>query len=102
VHPRVFWSWQIQIHGDPYPFALLKLDIDHRLKILFLCKENSGTRSFADLLTRQWRCLGDSGGWLATKKGTNPIVPLRNLFFSVQRLHGFRQVVTHVQPQQKR
>ena len=23
------------------------------------------------------------------------------LFFSVQRLHGFRQVVTHVQPQQK-
>ena len=32
--------------------ALLKLDVEHRLKILFLCKENSGTRSFADLL--QW------------------------------------------------
>ena len=32
--------------------ALLELDVDHRLKILFLCKENSGTRSFADLL--QW------------------------------------------------
>ena len=27
--------------------ALLELDVDHRLKILFLCKENSGTRSFA-------------------------------------------------------
>ena len=54
--------------------ALLELDVDHRLKILFLCKENSGTRSFADLLTRQWRCLGDSGGWLATKKGTNPVI----------------------------
>ena len=32
--------------------ALLELDVEHRLKILFLCKENSGTRSFADLL--QW------------------------------------------------
>ena len=32
--------------------ALLELDVDHRLKILFLCKENSGTRSFADL--QQW------------------------------------------------
>ena len=32
--------------------ALLELDVDHRLRILFLCKENSGTRSFADLL--QW------------------------------------------------
>ena len=33
-------------------------------KILFLCKENSGTRSFADLLhwlDRQRRCLSDSG-----------------------------------------
>ena len=27
-------------------------NVDHRLKIIFLCKENSGTRSFADLL--QW------------------------------------------------
>ena len=32
--------------------ALLELDVDHRLNFLFLCKENSGTRSFADLL--QW------------------------------------------------
>ena len=32
--------------------ALIQLDIDRKLKILFLCKENSGTRSFADLL--QW------------------------------------------------
>ena len=32
--------------------ALLELDVDHRLRILFLCKENSGTRSFSDLL--QW------------------------------------------------
>ena len=32
--------------------ALLELDVDHRLRIIFLCKENSGTRSFADLL--QW------------------------------------------------
>ena len=30
--------------------ALIELDVDHNLKILFLCKENSGTRSFADLL----------------------------------------------------
>ena len=32
--------------------ALLELDVDHRLKTLFLCKENSGTRCFADPL--QW------------------------------------------------
>ena len=32
--------------------ALLELDVEHKLKFLFLCKENSGTRSFADLL--QW------------------------------------------------
>ena len=32
--------------------ALIQLDVDRKLKILFLCKENSGTRSFADLL--QW------------------------------------------------
>ena len=30
--------------------ALLELDVSNKLKILFLCKENSGTRSFADLL----------------------------------------------------
>ena len=30
--------------------ALIELDVEHKLKILFLCKENSGTRSFADLL----------------------------------------------------
>ena len=32
--------------------ALLELDEAHDLKMLFICKENSGTRSFADLL--QW------------------------------------------------
>ena len=32
--------------------ALIELDVEHKLKILFLCKENSGTRSFVDLL--QW------------------------------------------------
>ena len=32
--------------------ALIELDVEHKLKILFLCKKNSGTRSFADLL--QW------------------------------------------------
>ena len=32
--------------------ALLELDDTHDLKMLFICKENSGTRSFADLL--QW------------------------------------------------
>ena len=39
--------------------ALLELDVTDSLKILFICKENSGTRSFADLLL--WldpRCLG--------------------------------------------
>ena len=30
--------------------ALLELDLTDSLKILFICKENSGTRSFADLL----------------------------------------------------
>ena len=30
--------------------ALLELDDTENMKILFLCKENSGTRSFADLL----------------------------------------------------
>ena len=32
--------------------ALLELDVDKKLKILFLCKESTGTRSFALLL--QW------------------------------------------------
>lgn len=32
--------------------ALLELDVDKKLKILFLCTENTGTRSFASLL--QW------------------------------------------------
>ena len=32
--------------------ALLELDVAHDLKMLFVCKENSGTRSFADML--QW------------------------------------------------
>ena len=31
----------------------------------------------------------------------SPISCHNAFFFSVQRLHGFRQVVTHVQPQQK-
>ena len=30
--------------------ALLELHVQNNLKILFVCKENSGTRSFADLL----------------------------------------------------
>ena len=30
--------------------ALLELDVTDSLKMLFICKENSGTRSFADLL----------------------------------------------------
>ena len=30
--------------------ALLELDVEDSLKVLFICKENSGTRSFADLL----------------------------------------------------
>lgn len=32
--------------------ALIELDKDRKLKILSLCKENSSTRSFSDLL--QW------------------------------------------------
>ena len=38
------------------------------------------------------------GGWTIFKDETNDSL----IFFSVQRLHGFRQVVTHIQPQQKR
>ena len=30
--------------------ALIEIDTTNSLKILFICKENSGTRSFADLL----------------------------------------------------
>jgi len=30
--------------------ALLELDVNKKLRILFLCKENSGTKSFSDLL----------------------------------------------------
>ena len=30
--------------------ALLELDVEDSLKVFFICKENSGTRSFADLL----------------------------------------------------
>ena len=55
--------------------ALLELDVDHRLKILFLCKENSGTHSFADLL--HWRRLvGDQernkSSYSYTKFDINP------------------------------
>lgn len=41
--------------------ALLELDVDLKPKILGLCKENSGTRSFADLLLlrRLGRLVGD-------------------------------------------
>ena len=64
--------------------ALLELDVDHRLKILFLCKENSGTRSCADLL--QWldppvavlRRLGRLVGDQERNKSSYSI-PIRNL-----------------------
>ena len=41
--------------------ALIEIDVTDSLKILFICKENSGTRSFADLLlcsTPRRGCLG--------------------------------------------
>ena len=41
MHPRVIWSWQIQIHGDPYPCPP-RAPLQRKLS----------TRSFTDLL--QW------------------------------------------------
>ena len=80
VHPRVgagkSKSMAILI------LALIELDVEHKLKILFLCKENSGTCSFADPcngLTRQRRCLSDSQDLSVIKKGTNPAIPRRDL-----------------------
>ena len=52
------------------------------------------------------RCGFNEAFWLmAAGRATVPTLYaccLTKRFFSVQRLHGFRQVVTHVQPQQKR
>jgi len=45
--------------------ALIELDVDRKLKILFLYKENSGTRSFADLL--QWLDPPEGGAQVARK-----------------------------------
>ena len=50
--------------------ALIQLDVERKLKILFLCKENSGTRSFADLL--QWLDLAERGAQAARKTRRGP------------------------------
>ena len=66
--------------------ALLELDVTDSLKMLFICKENSGTRSFADLLLwldppsgvlgRIGRLVGDQernkSSYSHTKFDTNP------------------------------
>ena len=55
--------------------ALLELDVDHRLKILSLCKENSGTQWLdppVAVLRRLGRLVGD-------QERTNPVIPIRNL-----------------------
>ena len=67
-----------------------------------------------ELEFRSWHCGRQAGGslnkeldfasWHCGRQGgsSNKELEFRSwLFFSVQRLHGFRQVVTHVQPQQK-
>ena len=49
VHSRTLWCRQVKIDGVLI-LALIEIDTTNSLKILFICKENSGTRSFADLL----------------------------------------------------
>ena len=61
--------------------ALLELDIDHRLRILFLCKENSRTRSFADLL--QWL----DRPVAVLKEEIKPAIPMQDLI-SIQENEG--------------
>ena len=51
--------------------ALIEIDTTDSLKILFICKENSGTRSFADLLLWLW----------GTKNGTKAVTPTPNSIF---------------------
>ena len=49
VHSRTLWRRQVKIDGVLI-LALIEMDTTNSLKILFICKKNSGTRSFADLL----------------------------------------------------
>ena len=57
--------------------ALLELDDSQKLRILFLCKENSGTKSFADLLL--W--LDPHRGCLAAYRGGPHIRSLISIDF---------------------
>ena len=49
LHPGTLWRRQVQIDGNPDTSAP-GAGRQQKLKILFLCKENSATKSFADLL----------------------------------------------------
>ena len=61
--------------------ALLELDVTDSLKILFICKENAGTRSFADLLL--WL---DPGRYMTYLNFNVILEPV----FGSQRVHCFR------------
>ena len=50
VYSRTLWCRQVKIDGSPHILALIEIDTTDSPKILFTGKENSGTRSFADLL----------------------------------------------------
>ena len=67
--------------------ALIEIDATDSLKILFICKENSGTRSFADLLL--WLdppsgVFGRIGRW-ETKNVTKVVTPTRNSTYTREK-----------------
>ena len=77
----LFWSWQIQIHGDPYPCpprARRRSQTQDSFPLQRKTQAPAPLRTSCSGLTRQRRCLSDSGDWLVTKKGTNPAIPIRN------------------------
>ena len=70
--------------------ALFELDVDRKLKIVFLCKENTGTRAFAALL--QWLdlpvgVLNRIGRLVVTQSAISPVTPAAPLT-STQRKGG--------------
>ena len=70
--------------------ALIEIDTTDSLKILFICKENSGTRSFADLLLWLDPPSGVFGrigiGWWGTKNATRAVTFL-SFFLSLCHRH---------------
>ena len=75
----------------------------------FLQQEETGNLSAVQLIRHDGNRLTVEGVYALVStvpdaergQSGESVPPPAVIFFSVQRLHGFRQVVTHVQPQQK-